>query len=188
MNDQEDNPLQKIADELKHVGLPNSPKLVRDIPWPEKRLQSVGGGGVGGGAGPTGHLGPQSTVIKPSDLPRAGELSSQMFNDLSDKIINEMKETVESQLNDAANRRQHSLAQMDSLRAELDNVFSSFEIDVKKHQERVKMISAAIQQKVEDDTKEMLALSQRLKTFAENIDTAHNKFFATAPREDGDKA
>jgi hypothetical protein len=108
----------------------------------------------------------------------AGELSSQVFNSLTQRIIAEMHETVESQINDASNRRQHAIAQMDDLKAEIDKAFLDFEGQVRRHQEKVHVVSEAVRKKVEADTKEMMALSQRLRTFADNVNTAHDMFFS----------
>jgi F0F1-type ATP synthase membrane subunit b/b' len=120
----------------------------------------------------------QKPPQQPLDLDRAGKLSSQVFNDMTGKILAEMIETVESQINDAANRRAHAKASMEQLNDELDKVWSSFEADIKKHQERLTAVSEAIKRKVDEDTKEMVALSERLKTFSNAMDKAHEMFFS----------
>jgi DNA integrity scanning protein DisA with diadenylate cyclase activity len=115
--------------------------------------------------------------LKMEDLPRAGQLSSEVFTQLGQKIIDEMKETVEAQINDAENRRKHNRAQMEELTTEMDKAFESFETDIRKHQQRINMIAEAIQKKVKNDTEEMLALSQRLLKFSDSLGTAHDVFF-----------
>jgi predicted nucleic acid-binding Zn-ribbon protein len=108
---------------------------------------------------------------------QAGELSSQIFSDLTMKIISEMNETVEAQLNDAANRKAHSLAQIDELKAEIDKTFSDFEKQVQRHRDKVAVIAEAIKRKVEGDTRAMIELGERLKSFADSVGFAHDSFF-----------
>jgi uncharacterized protein YPO0396 len=120
---------------------------------------------------------PLAYDLKNEDVPRAGELSSQVFNDLTTRIISELQETVEAQINDAVNRRAHAMAQMEQLRAEIDKAFAEHETTAKKHQEKVNTLAEAVRKKVEGDTKEMIALSQRLRDFADSMNAAHERFF-----------
>ena len=53
-----------------------------------------------------------------------------------DPDITELQETVESQINDAVNRRSHALAQIESLKDEIDKVFGEYETHAKRHQEK----------------------------------------------------
>lgn len=142
-----DNPLNKITKEIENV---------TGIP----RKQSY--------ARPT---------LQNDDVPRAGELSSQVFNDLTTRIITELQETVEAQLTDIVNRRAHAIAQMDSLKAEIDKAFGEYEANAKKLQETINKFAGNVRKKVEDDTKEMIGLAQRLRDFADNVNVAHEKFF-----------
>lgn len=119
----------------------------------------------------------QPYPVKNEDVPRAGELSSQVFNDLTARILAEMKETAEAQLNDAANRRAHALAIMDDLRAQVDKAYAEFENSVKAHQEKVRKISESVHSKVREETEQMKALSNRLRGFADQMNAAHESFF-----------
>lgn len=116
-------------------------------------------------------------IPKNDDVPRAGELSSKVFNDLTMRIITELQETVASQINDAVNRREHAVAQMDALKAEISKVFMEYEQQAKKHQSKVNTLAEAVRKKVEGDTQEMISLSKRLRDFADTVNHAHEKFF-----------
>jgi chromosome condensin MukBEF complex kleisin-like MukF subunit len=148
----DNNPLNKVA---RDIGNMNSLPVAggRDMPWPERKLS------------PKNH-----------DVPRAGELSSQVFNDLTTRIITELQESVETQITDAINRRAHAIAQMESLKAEIDKVFGEYEATAKRHQEKVNGLAEAVQKKVKADTDEMMALSKRLQEFADSVNSAHDKF------------
>ena len=119
---------------------------------------------------------PAYTGPKNGDVPRAGELTSQVFNDLTTRIIGELHETVESQITDAINRRAHVKAQIESLGAELDRAFGEYEDHAKRHQEKVKALAEGVRQKVKNDTEQMIALSNRLRDFADSVNGAHEKF------------
>ena len=120
---------------------------------------------------------PAYTGPKNGDVPRAGELTSQVFNDLTTRIIGELKELIESQITDAVNRRAHVGAQMEAYKAEVDKIFAEFEAAAKKLQEKVDTLSEAVRKKVEAETKGMIALSNRLRDFADSVNTAHERFF-----------
>jgi hypothetical protein len=154
------NHLQKLAEEIG-----DETKMRNRQPWPFKDVQAELPDDA------------SEAVIKKEDLPKAGTLSAGIFNNLTEHIINEMRETVEAQINDAANRRQHALAQMDQLRADVDKVFGEHERNVKVLQEKVNGLAEAVQRKVKEDTDQMLALSERLKSFADSVNSAHDQFF-----------
>ena len=162
MTDHENkNHLQKLAEEIG-----DETRMRNRQAWPFKDVVQA-----------PEELPAPEAVIKKEDLPKAGTLSAGIFNHLTEHIINEMRETVEAQINDAANRRAHALAQMDQLRADVDKAFGEHEKSVQTLQEKINKISVAVQQKVKEDTDQMLALSERLKSFADTVNSAHDQFF-----------
>jgi uncharacterized coiled-coil protein SlyX len=176
MTDERENPLRRLTDhiegEMKErefktwpFKAPDAlPKTSSDIaPRTEAAAKAV----------PTA----PNHVIKNEDVPRAGELSSQVFNDLTTRIIEEMRETAESQLNDAINRKHSALAVMDELRAEVEKTYSQFESSMRAHQDKVKKIAGSVQDKVKKETDQMKALSNRLRSFADSMNNAHETFF-----------
>ena len=150
--------------------LTEAPTLPERTPFPLRKI-------IGGSANVEPRNNGPYAGPKNEDVPRAGELSSQVFNDLTTRIITELQETVESQINDAVNRRSHALAQMESLKDEIDKVFGEYETHAKRHQEKVNALAEAVRKKVKGDTEEMIALSNRLREFADSVNTAHEKFF-----------
>jgi hypothetical protein len=168
-----DEPLEEIAKQIgENLRVPAT--MPREIKWPEsilplKRPESddrptiVARGAI---AGP-----------KNEDVPRAGELSSQVFNDLTLRITTELQETGASQVNDIVNRRSHAQMQMEQYKAEMDKLFAEYEAYAKKHQEKLNNLAEAMRKKVEEETKGMIALSQRLREFADSVNTAHERFF-----------
>jgi hypothetical protein len=74
---------------------------------------------------------------------------------------------------------------MDELRAEVDRVFSDLEKAVKHHQDKIRVISEAIQKKIEEDTRQMQLLGTRLRNFADTVNDAHDAFFT--PDKDHDE-
>jgi hypothetical protein len=150
MEDHQDKQLRPLLDRLKHAG-----KSLDTLPLPA--------------------FAPASD--KNNDMPRAGELSSKVFTDLTTRIIEDLEETIESQINDAVNRRGHALSQIEALKHEIDKVMADYEGIARRHQEKVKLLADKVRQKVEQETKEMISLGQRLRDFADSVDIAHQKFF-----------
>jgi hypothetical protein len=179
MNDDEQKRLEEIVkdigsmkieplERLDKVDEPFMPRnVVRDLPWPSHTPRPP----------VPSHNAIQTYTPKNEDVPRAGELSSKVFNDLTLRIITELQETVESQITDAVNRRSHAVMQMESLKAEIEKAFKEYEDTAKKHQEKVNSLAAKVRAKVEEDTKEMIALSNRLREFADSVNAAHEQFF-----------
>jgi ribosome-associated translation inhibitor RaiA len=120
---------------------------------------------------------PAPAERQPHDAPHAGQLSSQVFHELTGQIVKDLRDTVEAQITDAANRRAHAKASMDRLGAEIDKVFAEFEKQVGQLQDKVSKIAEAVHKKVEEDTREMVGLGTRLMTFAETVNKAHDSFF-----------
>ena len=114
---------------------------------------------------------------KNTDVPRAGELSSQVFNDLTTRIIGELSEACINQINDAMNRRRHAVLQMETLKNEIDKVFGEYEEMAKAQQSKIEKLAEAVRLKVEEDTKGMIELSNRLRAFADSMNNAHDEFF-----------
>jgi hypothetical protein len=172
-----DEPLGQIAKKIEGLNVPA--RMPPEVKWPDsilplKRAHTHTDPTLGsGGSTPASvYTGPKN-----EDVPRAGELSSKVFNDLTTRIIGELKEAVETLITDAQNRRLHVGVQMESYQAEVDKMFGEFEAHAKKLQEKVNIHSEAIRKKVESDTREMIALSNRLREFADSVNTAHEKFF-----------
>jgi hypothetical protein len=179
--DQPENDMLSIAEKLNNL----STEPIRDKPWPFDRPNKVerlpssewpGSPNYAGGVPGDAHEEAPAYIPKNSDVPRAGELSSQVFNDLTTRIISELQEAVEAQINDAISRRQHAVLQMESLRAEVDKVFGEFEAQAKIHEKKVKALAEAVQKKVKADTDQMMLLSNRLREFADTVNVAHDKF------------
>ena len=114
---------------------------------------------------------------KNEDAPRAGELSSQVFNNLTVKMTSEVQETVDNMITEIVNLRSHVAARIDAFKAEVDKENGELEVLAKKHKEKVNVMTEKVKKDVEEDTKKMIALSNRLRDFADTVNTANEKFF-----------
>ena len=120
------------------------------------------------------------TFPRSIDVPRAGDLISKVFNDLTMRIITELQETVASQINDAVNRRHHAVAEID-LDAKADDPAKCLWITNSRrlfHQSKVTTLGGRCSQDADGRSpQEMISLSKRLRDFADTVNHAHEKFF-----------
>jgi hypothetical protein len=119
----------------------------------------------------------ENRTPKNEDVPRAGELSSQVFNNLTVKIVSEIQESSETKITEITNLRSHIAARIDAFKAAIDKENDDIEILAKKHQEKINAMAEKVKKEVEEDTKQMIALSNRLRDFADTVNSANEKFF-----------